>query len=58
MGDAASAAALDVTGLTSSLTLAQFQGVIQALLPVVAVAVLAGFLFYAIRWAISLFRGI
>ena len=52
------ASAMDVSALTSALTLSAFQGVIEALLPIVAVAVLVGFLFYGVRWAISLFRGI
>lgn len=51
-------AAMDVSGLTTALTLSAFQGVIEALLPIVAVAVLVGFLFYVVRWAIGLFRGI
>lgn len=54
----AETAALDVSGLTSTLTLSAFQGVIESVLGVVAVAVLAGFLFYVIRWTIGLFRGI
>lgn len=45
-------------GLTTQLSLANFQGVIQDVLPIVGVAVLVGFLFYTIRWAIGLFRGI
>ena len=49
---------LDVSGLTSELTVATFAGVIQSLLPIVAVAVLVGFLVYIVRWAIGLFRGI
>lgn len=49
---------LDVTPLTSTLTTATFADVISALLPIVAVAVLVGFLFYVVRWAIGLFRGI
>lgn len=51
-------AVLNVTGLTSALELSTFAGVIEALLPIVAVAVLVGFLCYIIRWAIGLFRGI
>lgn len=51
-------ALIDVTSLTSTLTTATFAGVIQSLLPIVAVAVLVGFLFYCVRWAIGLFRGI
>lgn len=54
----ATSSAMDVSGLTTALTLSAFQGVIEALLPIVAVAVLVGFLFYVVRWAISLFRGI
>lgn len=57
LGEAA-AATMDVSGLTTSLTLSAFQGVIEALLPIVATAVLVGFLFYVVRWAIGLFRGI
>lgn len=56
LGSAASG--LDVSGLTSSLTVGAFQDVIEAVLPIVAVAVLVGFLFYTIRYAIGLFRGI
>lgn len=52
------ATTIDVSSLTSTLTLANFQGVIQAVLPIVGVAVLVGFLFYTVRWAIGLFRGI
>lgn len=52
------ASGMDVSGLTSALTLSAFQSVIEALLPIVAVAVLVGFLFYVVRWAIGLFRGI
>lgn len=52
------ASGLDTTALTSTLTLNAFQGVIEAVLPIVAVAVLVGFLFYVIKWAIRLFRGI
>lgn len=49
---------LDVSPLTTTLTTATFAEVISALLPIVAVAVLVGFLFYVVRWAIGLFRGI
>lgn len=51
-------AIMDVSALTSTLTTNTFAGVIQSLLPIVAVAVLVGFLFYVVRWAIGLFRGI
>ena len=49
---------IDVSSLTSALSLSAFQGVIEAVLPIVGVAVLVGFLFYSIRWAVGLFRGI
>lgn len=49
---------MDITALTSALSLSAFQGVVQSVLPIVGVAVLVGFLFYVIRWAIGLFRGI
>lgn len=49
---------MNVSGLTTALTLQAFQSVIESLLPIVAVAVLVGFLFYVVRWAIGLFRGI
>ena len=51
-------ALLDVSSLTTTLTTATFADVIASLLPIVAVAVLVGFLFYVVRWAIGLFRGI
>lgn len=49
---------MDVTALTTQLTVPTFAGVIESLLPIIGVAVLVGFLFYAVRYAISLFRGI
>lgn len=49
---------MDWTSLTSALSLSAFEGVIQSALPIVGVAVLVGFLFYVVRWAIGLFRGI
>ena len=52
------ASAIDVSSLTSALSLSAFQDVIEAVLPIVGVAVLVGFLFYVIRWSIGLFRGI
>lgn len=52
------AAGMDWSGLTSALNLSAFESVIQSALPIVGVAVLCGFLFYVVRWAIGLFRGI
>lgn len=49
---------MDVTALNTALNLSAFQGVIENVLPIVGTAVMVGFLFYVIRWAISLFRGI
>lgn len=49
---------MSVEALTTALSLTAFQQTIEMVLPIVATAVLVGFLFYVIRWAISLFRGI
>lgn len=49
---------IDFTLLITALNLNAFAGVIEAVLPIVGVAVLVGFLFYVTRWAIGLFRGI
>jgi len=49
---------MDYTSLTTALNISAFSDVIEPLLPVVGVAVLVGFMFYVIRWAIGLFRGI
>ena len=54
----ADAPTLDVSALTTALQVQAFMDVISALLPIVAVAVLVGFLCYIVRWAIGLFRGI
>lgn len=53
-----SSAVIDVTGLTSELTVDKFAEVIEGLLPIIGVAVLVGFLCYIIRWSVGLFRGI
>lgn len=49
---------MDVTALTTALSLTAFTDVIESMLPIVGVAVLVGFLFYVVRWGIGLFRGI
>nr|CDL66075.1 unnamed protein product [uncultured bacterium] len=49
---------MDMSVLVSQLAINNFQDVISSVLPLVGTAVLVGFLFYVIRWAISLFRGI
>lgn len=51
-------AALDVTGITSTVTTAAVFDLIEAVLPIIAVAILVGIVFYTIRWAVRLFRGI
>lgn len=58
LGVEGAAAGMDWSGLTSALNLSAFESVIQSALPIVGVAVLCGFLFYVVRWAIGLFRGI
>lgn len=55
---ASSTPSLDVSALQTALSLQTFMDVIEAVLPIVGVAVLVGFLFYTIRYAIGLFRGI
>ena len=50
--------ALDVSGVTSTLTTAAIFDLIEAVLPIVAVAVLVGIVFYVVKWSIGLFRGI
>lgn len=55
---ASSTPALDVSGLTSTLTTAAIFDLIEAVLPIVAVAVLVGIVFYVVKWSIGLFRGI
>lgn len=49
---------LDTSALQTALSLQAFMDVIEAILPIVGVAVLVGFLFYVVRWGIGLFRGI
>lgn len=49
---------MDFTTLTTALSLTAFQDVIESVLPIVGVAVLVGFLFYVVRWAVGMFRGI
>lgn len=49
---------IDTSALTNTLTVNAFAEVIEALLPIVAVAVLVGFLCYIVKWGIGLFRGI
>ena len=57
-GEPTTGGPLDVSSLTSALSLTAFTDVIEMVLPIVGVAVLVGFVFYVVRWAIGLFRGI
>ena len=56
--ESGSTAILDASSLTTYLTLDKFTDVIEAILPIVGVAVLVGFLCYFIKWGIRLFRGV
>jgi len=49
---------IDFTTLTSALTVNAFGDIISPVLPIVGVAILVGFLFYVVRWAIGLFRSV
>lgn len=53
-----SSATLDVSGITDTVTTSAVFDLIEAVLPIIAVAILVGIVFYVIRWAIRLFRGI
>lgn len=55
---ATSSSTLDTSALTDALTIDKFQSVIEAVLPIIGVAVLVGFLLYVVKWGISLFRGV
>lgn len=54
----ASTPTLDVSGITDTVTTGAVFDLIEAVLPIIAVAILVGIVFYVIRWAIRLFRGI
>lgn len=55
---ATSAPTLDVSGITDSVTTQGVINLIQTVFPIVAVAILTGIVFYVVKWAIRLFRGI
>lgn len=55
---ASSTPQLDVSGITNTVTTAAIFDLIEAVLPIIAVAILVGVVFYVLRWAIRLFRGI
>jgi len=48
---------MDVTALTTALSVTAFTDIIEPVLPIVGVAILVGFMFYTVKWAIGLFRG-
>lgn len=49
---------LDVSGITSTVTAQAVIDIIETVFPIVAIAILTGVVFYVVRWAIRLFRGI
>lgn len=55
---ATAAATPDLSGLTNVVTTDAIYGIIQTVLPIVGTAILVGCVFYVIRWAIGLFRGV
>lgn len=55
---ATSAPTLDVSGITNTVTTSAVFDLIEAVFPIIATAILVGIVFYVIRWAVRLFRGI
>lgn len=53
-----SAPTLDVSGITSTVSVNAVLDIIQCVFPIVAIAILTGIVFYVCKWAIRLFRGI
>lgn len=49
---------LDVHGITDTVTAQSVIDIIETVFPIVAIAILTGVVFYVVRWAIRLFRGI
>jgi hypothetical protein len=47
---------MDVTALTTALSISAFADVIEPVLPLVGVGILVGFMFYTINWALALFK--
>lgn len=50
--------ALDVTGITNTVTVAAVTEIFETIFPLVGVAILIGIVFYVVRYAIRLFRGV
>lgn len=56
---ATSAPTLDISGITSAGVSTQgIIDIIETVFPLVGIAILTGVVFYCVRWALSLFRGI
>ena len=55
---ATSTPTLDVSGITNTVTTSAVFDLIEAVFPIIATAILVGIVFYVIRWAVRLFRGI
>lgn len=49
---------LDVSGITDTVTTNAVYDLIEAVFPIIATAILVGIVFYVVRWAVRLFRGI
>lgn len=50
--------ALDVTGITNTVTVSAVTEIFETIFPLVGVAILIGIVFYVVRYAIRLFRGV
>lgn len=55
---ATSTPTLDVSGITDVVTTSAVYDLIEAVFPIIATAILVGIVFYVVRWAVRLFRGI
>ena len=55
---ASSTPSLDVSGITNTVTTSAVYDLIEAVFPIIATAILVGIVFYVVRWAVRLFRGI
>lgn len=55
---ATSTPTLDVSGITDTVTTNAVYDLIEAVFPIIATAILVGIVFYVVRWAVRLFRGI
>ena len=55
---ATAASSPDMQGLTNVVTTSAIYDIIETVLPIIGTAILVGCVFYVIRWAVSLFRGV